>query len=120
MPVDEFEKKAIITVCDTFILDVLKPRFLPEIVPSTFNYPIDIFGSWAGGKYRFIQRYRSGTEEDPPFEVDSPFARLNRMGRDRFDIYWMRHTGKWWKLYTDLTLGEALQRLEEDAFLHPV
>lgn len=119
-PVDEFEKRAIIAACDTFIRDVLKPRFLPEIVPSTFNYPIDIYGSWAGGKYRFIQRFKSGTEEDPPFEFDAPFARINRMGKDRFDVYWMRHTGKWWKVFTGLTLAEALERLEKDPFLHPV
>ncbi len=120
MPVDEFEKRAIIEACDTFIRDVLKPSLLPEIIPTEFNYPIDIFGSWSAGRYRFMQRYRSGFADNAGWEFDAPFARLSYMGRDRFDIYWMRHTGKWWKLYTGVTLAEALKILEEDGVLHPV
>ncbi len=41
-------------------------------------------------------------------------------GQDRFDIYWMRHTGKWWRLYAGVTLVEALRILETDGVLHPV
>lgn len=36
------EKAAIGAACDRFIGDVLKPKFLPEIKPTKFNYPIDI------------------------------------------------------------------------------
>jgi len=51
------EKSVITKACETFIAGVLKPRFLPEIRPSTkFNYPIDIYGKWHGNKYRFITR----------------------------------------------------------------
>jgi hypothetical protein len=32
----------------------------------------------------------------------------------------MRHTGKWWRLYTGVTLTAALQILETDSILHPV
>ena len=53
------EKQAIGKACEALIEDVLKPRFLPEIRPTTFNYCVDIFGKWHGGNYRFIQRYRS-------------------------------------------------------------
>src|ERR1039457_5228308 len=42
-----------------FIDEVLKPRFLPTIRPTQFNYPIDILGKWHGNRYRFVQRYRS-------------------------------------------------------------
>lgn len=118
--VDDLEKQAIIAACETFIRDVLKPRFLPEIRPTEWNYVIDIHGAWAAGRYRFIQRYRSGMEHNRGEEFDAPFARIDRLGRDCFDIYWMRHTGKWWKLHTDVTLVEALRILETDGVLHPV
>ena len=118
--IDGMEKQAIIAACETFIRDVLKPRFLPEIRPTEWNYVIDIHGAWAAGRYRFIQRYRSGMEHNRGEELDAPFARLDRIGRDRFDIYWMRHTGKWWRLHTGVTLAEALQILEADGILHPV
>ncbi|WP_261338430.1 hypothetical protein [Rhizobium leguminosarum] len=99
-PADNLEKQAIIAACEAFIRDILKPRFLREIRPTEWNYVIDIRGSWAGNRYRFMQRYRSGFEDNRREEFDAPFARIDRMGPDRFDIYWMRHTGKWWRLHS--------------------
>jgi hypothetical protein len=116
----EAEKAAVVAACEIFIRDVLKPRFLPEIRPTQWNYVIDIRGAWAAGRYRFIQRYKSGMEHNRGEEFNAPFARIDRMGPDRFDIYWMRHTGKWWPLYTGRTLAEALKILETDGVLHPV
>ena len=57
------EKSAVTAVCQHLIDDFLKPRFLPTIRPTRFNYPVDILGKWHGTKYRFIQRYRSGLPE---------------------------------------------------------
>jgi hypothetical protein len=117
--VDDLEKHAIVAACEAFIRDVLKPRFLPEIKPTQWNYVIDIRGAWAGGRFRFMQRYRSGMEHNRGEEFDAPFARIDRMARDHFDIYWMRHTGKWWRLHAGVTLVEALRILESNGILHP-
>ena len=118
--VDDLEKQVIITACETFIREVLKPRFLPQISPTKWNYMIDIHGAWAAGRYRFIRRYRSGMDHCLGEEFDAPFARIDRMGPGRFDIYWMRHTGKWWRVHVGVTLAEALRILETDEFLHPL
>lgn len=118
-PVLAAEKQAIIIACETFIREVLKPRFLPRITPTEFNYVIDLHGAWAAGRYPFMQRYRSGMAHNAGEEFDAPFVRIDRMGRDSFDIHWMRHTGKWWPLHEDVTLAEALTLLESDAVLHP-
>ncbi|MGK2871821.1 MAG: DUF3024 domain-containing protein [Alphaproteobacteria bacterium] len=119
-PATEAEKQEIIGACEAFICDVLKPRFLPETRPTKWNYVVDIHGAWAAGRYRFIQRYRSGMAHNTGEEFDAPFARINRMGPDNFDIYWMRHTGQWWRLYTGVTLAGAFHILETDGILHPV
>jgi hypothetical protein len=42
------EKAVIAVTCQRFIDEVLKPRFLPTIRPTQFNYPIDILGKWHG------------------------------------------------------------------------
>ena len=55
------EKSAVTAACQHLIDDFLKPRFLPTIRPTQFNYPVDIQGKWHGTKYRFIQRYRSAS-----------------------------------------------------------
>ncbi len=119
-PVGDIEKQRIVAACEAFIRDILEPRFMPQIIPTKWNYPVDIHGVWAGGRYRFVQRYRSGMEHNRGEEFDAPFARIDRMGPNRFDIYWMRHTGKWWQLYSGVTLAEALQILETDGLLQPV
>jgi hypothetical protein len=112
------EKQVIVAACEAFIRDVLKPRFLPQIRPTEWNYVVDIHGGWAAGRYRFIQRYRSGMEHNRGEEFDAPFARIDRMERDSFDVYWMRHTGKWWRLHTGVTPVEALRltAVEADTF----
>jgi hypothetical protein len=116
----EAEKITIAAACQQLIDEVLKPRFLPVIHPTKFNYPIDIHGKWHGTRYRFIQRYRSGFPENLNEEFDAPFTRLDWVGRDRFDVQWHRHTGAWFCLYRSLSLTEALKAIETDGHLHPL
>jgi hypothetical protein len=82
------DKSAVTAACQQLIDGFLKPRFLPIIRPTQFNYPVDILGKWHGTKYRFIQRYRSGFPENIGEEFDAPFARLDWISRNRFDIRW--------------------------------
>ncbi len=117
------EKAAIAATCDRFIAEVLKPRFLSEIRPTKFNYPVNIFGKWRGSKYSFIQRYRSGHPENSGEEFNAPFTRLDHvdecLSSVRFDVMWFRHTGRWWPLHASVTLEEALQLIESVGLLHP-
>jgi hypothetical protein len=73
----ESEKARITAACQRFIDEVLKPRFLPAVRPTQFNYCVDIQGKWQGPRYRFIQRYRSGFPENLGEEFDAPFVRLD-------------------------------------------
>ncbi len=64
------EKAAITAACEKLIAEELRPRFLPEVRPSTtFNYPVAIEGKWLGNKYRFFTRYRS----DDPASLKAEF-----------------------------------------------
>ena len=116
----EAEKARVTAACEQLIAEFMKPRFLPEIQPTQFNYPVDILGKWRGAQYRFIQRYRSGFPDNLGEEFDAPFARLDWIARDRFDLQWHRHTGQWWRLYSGLTLDEAVQTIKADGHLHPL
>jgi hypothetical protein len=116
----EIEKARVAAACEHLISDFMKPRFLPEIRPTQFNYPVDILGKWRGAQYRFIQRYRSGFPDNLGEEFDAPFARLDWIIRDRFDLQWHRHTGQWWRLYSGLTLDEAVQTIKADGHLQPL
>ena len=115
------QEKALITAaCQQFIDDVLKPRFLRVVRPTEFNYPVDLQGKWHGARYRFIQRYRSGSSDSLGAEFDAAFVRLDWTGPDRFDIQWRRHTGSWIRLYRGKTLAQALKQIETDEILQPL
>ena len=106
------EKAAVTAACWQLIDGFFRPRFLPDIRPTDFNYPVDLLGKWHGTKYRFIQRYRSGFPDNLGDEFDAPFARLDWVARNRFDLLWHRHTGEWFSLYRGLTLAEAIETLK--------
>jgi len=116
----EAEKASVTAKCERLISEFLKPRFLPVIRPTEFNYPVDILGKWHGTKYRFIQRYRSGFPDNLGEEFDAPFARLDWISRGHFDIQWHRHTGEWFRLHRGLTLDKAIETIKSDGILHPV
>jgi len=118
------EKAAVAAACDRFIAEILKPRFLPEIRPTAFNYPVDIFGKWRGSKYSFITRYRSGFPDNAGEEFDLAFTRLDHVEESvtetRFDIMWHRHTGQWFRLHSSIVLEEALRLIETEPLLQPL
>ena len=73
------ERAVVAAECERFIAETLKPRFLPEVRQTPFNYPIDIFGKWRGSEYSFIIRYRSGFPENAGEEFNAPFTRLDHL-----------------------------------------
>jgi hypothetical protein len=113
------DKVAIAAACERFIAEVLIPRFLPEIRPTEFNYPVAITGKWRGDKYSFVQRYRSGFADNAGEEFDAAFARLDHVSGDRFDLMWHRHTGRWLCFQAGVTLAEALALMETEGLLQP-
>ena len=116
----EAEKQVITAACERFVDEVLKPRFLPEMRPTEFNYCVDIFGKWHGNRYRFLHRFRNDRPDRyVEQEFISPFARLEYVGRDRFDLAYFRHTEQWWPVDRGVTLDEALELLETKGIYHP-
>ena len=115
-------KAEIAAKCERFIARVLKPKFLPEIVPTQWNYPVDISGRWRGSKYSFLVRFRSGFPGNAGEEFESGFVRLAHApgGPEfHFDVIWHRHTGQWCPVYRAVTLEEALHAIETDGVLRP-
>ncbi len=117
------ERVDIAARCERVIAETLKPKFLPEIRPTEFNYPVDIFGKWRANTYIFIVRYRSGFADTAGDKFNAPFARLDHLDdcfeEIRFDVMWMRHTGRWWLLHHSVSLEEALRHIATDGFFVP-
>ena len=117
------EKADIATACERVIREVFKPQCLPQIRPTSFNYPIDIFGRWRGNKYSFIMRYRSGFSDNTGEEFDSAFTRLDHIEEhteeNRFNVMMHRYTGQWWCLHGEVPFDEALHLIATDELLRP-
>ncbi len=122
-PFTPVDKATVTTVCDGFIANRLKPRFLPEVRETQFNYPIDIVGRWRGSKFTFLLRYRSGWPANAGEEFDSPFARLDYLDASvvemRFDVFWRRRARQWWCFVHRVPLQEALRLIETEPMLQP-
>ena len=122
-PLTPEQKAEITAACERLIAESLKPRFLPAIRPTEWNYPVDIRGRWRSNTYTFLTCYRSGFPENAGEEFDTPFARLDhldeRLGEPLFDIMWFRHTGRWWRIHEAVPLARALHIVATDEVLAP-
>jgi hypothetical protein len=84
-----------------------------------FNYIIDIFTTWHGRYFYFIAKYACpGPNRISPF-FEIGFARLEFVGKNRFDLAYLRHTGKWCPVFSALTLDEALDFVRSEELFNP-
>ena len=99
---------------------VLKPKHIqqPPADPE-FNYVIDLGTKWHGRHFYFVATYACPGPNaiSPTFETN--FARLEHVGGGRFDLSYMRHTGKWHELFAGLTLDECLNSIRDDPWFQP-
>jgi hypothetical protein len=98
----------------------LKPRHVkPAQKVPRYNYVVDIFTKWHGRFFYFVSRYACpGPNAISPF-FDAGFARLEYLGSGLFGLAYMRHTGQWWQVYTDVSLNKALSVIRKDSLFHP-
>jgi hypothetical protein len=114
------EKAAITAACERLMAEVLRPRFLPTTEPPPgFNSPFAIEGKWHGNKHRWFTRYRTGDPQAPAAGFDAPFAHLDYISQDCFELMWHRHTGAWHCVGERLSLTEALRRIETEPYFQP-
>jgi hypothetical protein len=99
---------------DKFVESVLKPKFIePNPQNKRFNYLVDIFTKWRGNYFYFYSKYRCpGPDAIEPF-FETGFARMEYIGKDRFNLSYMRHTGKWWEIFTELSLEECIETIRD-------
>ena len=89
------ERRAIIAACEALIQVVLRPAQVPAVTAAASNHLVGVTSAYGGGRCCFMRRYRSGFPGTLGQEFDAPFARVDRVGLDSFDVHWMRHTGQW-------------------------
>jgi len=99
---------------------LFKPRYVkPPPRKPRFNYIVDIYTKWHKNCLYFRAKFACpGPNALSPFFEDS-FTRLAYMANGRFNLAYMRHTGKWCEVFTDLSMEEAFASIRDEPFFHP-
>ncbi len=114
-PLPESLKMEVTTKANELIETVLKPKNIhPPPENPQFNYIVNIYGKLYHKAFYFSAEYRVAGPNpiEPSFEVK--FARMQYAGNHRFHLSYMRHTGQWIQLYTDLTVDECIETVRDD------
>jgi len=113
-------KEKVTAKANEIIETVFKPRYIkPPPKNERFNYIVDIYTKWNKGCLYFRAKYACpGPNALSPFFEDS-FTRLAYMANGRFNLAYMRHTGKWQEVFNDLSMEDAFDAIREQPFFHP-
>jgi hypothetical protein len=105
---------------DHLIEATLKPEHIkPPPENPQVNYIVDIYSKWYHSYFYFCATYRCPPPNAISESFESRFARLQYTGNDRFSISYMRHTGQWAELFTELTLDECLESIRNEPHYLP-
>ena len=111
----EVQRKA-----DELVEQHLKPEHVkPPPKDTRWNYLTGIHTKWHRSFFYLVGDYASPGPNalSPTFE--SPFARLEHVGGGRFNLAYMRHTGKWWEVLTGFSPEEALAAVRDEPWFQP-
>jgi len=113
-------KKKVTNKVDEIIETLFKPRYIkPPPKKARFNYIVDIYAKWRKNCLYFCARFACpGPNAISPFFEDN-FTRLAYMANGRFNLAYMRHTGKWQEVFSDLSLKDAFAEIQNQPFFHP-
>lgn len=114
------ELKAEIEAQAQRLLEELRPNLIkPPSESLSFNYLTELWTKW----YRHYF-YFGGTYACPGPNAISPtfearFARMEYVGEGRWNLAYMRHTGRWWEVLTALPTAAAFEALRREAYFFP-
>jgi len=113
-------KVAVETKANDLIETVLKPKYIkPPSGDERSHYIVEIYSKWYRNYFYFWAKYACpGSNAISPF-FETKFARLEYVGNGCFNLSYLRHTGQWWEVYTDLSLDESLATTRNEALFQP-
>lgn len=99
---------------------VLKPKHVkPPPKNARSNYLTDISTKWHGSLFYFLSTYACPGPNALSPSFEAKFARMKHVGHGRFNLAFLRHNDEWVELFTDQTVEECLQAIQEDPWFLP-
>src|SRR5262245_51845281 len=88
----------------------LKPEHVKEPPQDTrWNYLTGIHTKWHKSFFYLVGDYASPGPNRIAPTFEHPFTRLEYTRDGKFNLAYMRHTGKWWQVHEGLTLDRAVK-----------
>jgi len=101
------------TKANELVESVLKPKHIqPPPKGHHFNFITDIGTKWVGSSFYFGATYACPGPNAIKPSFEARFARLEYVGGNRFNLAYMRHTGKWIELFAGMTLQQCLDEIQ--------
>jgi hypothetical protein len=120
LPVPNDLKTDVEEKANELIRDFLEPTYVkPPPKDKRWNYLTGISTKWHRSFFYFVGHYASPGPDALSPTFDSPFARMEFVGAGRFNLAYMRHTGKWWEVYQGLTVDDCLKAIREQGTFQP-
>ncbi len=119
MKLPNHEKTSIERQCQPLI-EKLKLQYIQENPDRKYSFLVDIYTKWYRDYVYFCGKYKSESPNRIADEFEEKFVRLKIINKNKFDISYMRHTGKWVPIVSGLTLSECLEMIENIPTLHPI
>lgn len=119
MKLTDYEKTRIESQCQPLI-EKLKSHYVQENPNKESNFLVDVYTKWYRDYLYFCEKYKSEKPNRTADEFEEKFVRLKIMNKDKFDISYMRYTGKWFPIASGLTLNQCLEMIETTPTLHPI
>ena len=86
---------------------------------NDYNYIADIYFKWIGNRFYLCSKYNCPSPRAISPSFESKFARLECISNNKFQLFFMRHTGQWINLYQDISLEKAFKAIMEDPYFRP-
>jgi len=94
---------------------VLIPKYIkPPPKKPKWNYPIELWTKWHQSFFYFTSTWASPGPNRIAPTFENRFARMEYVGKRRFDLAYFRHTGEWWTIHKGLTISQCLMLIGED------
>jgi len=108
---------------ETKVLALVNSEFAPQITAPPpdyeFNYIDSLFHKWRGNSLSLLCKYKSNHPNRLSDSFEVGYTKIECNSPKSYSLSYFRHTGKWHKVYSGLSLEETLQAIQNEQIFHP-
>ena len=117
--IDTFSKASL----DRSVAELVTREFTPRISKPPEGYPfgyiVELQQKWRGNTLTLSSLYQCDGPNALHKNYEAKYTKITWEGTNSYSLSFMRHTEKWHKVYSGLSLAETLKAIESEQTFHP-